>query len=500
MGQFSILNLKGECSRFQSTPAFYEDFNLDQIFKTISEKWGEDISDFYSYFPVSLDASNYRREVLADLQKSELYDVVLAFVRALDHYQEICERKSKVRDDRQIAIWHIREVRSYCECLEQLRDSLSEIQLTSRGFQEFKKLLDEYMSGEQYRNLHDTSAKVFEELDSYRVRIEYHNNRVYVSEAMKTDTYKQFLAECFPETEPTYIKNPFVNSVELLEFEEEVLSKFMKKHKNFLKEASKFYESNKEYVNDTFLQFRKEVVFYLSFITFERYMQNYHYDFCAPVLVEEKEFKADGLYDLALACVNVNEMKDVIRNDAFYAKEEQFFVLTGPNQGGKTTFARSLGQLVFFSKMGLDVPAVSAKLMYFEQILSHFSVEESVETGRGKLKEELIRLQPMMHMSPDHSFVVINELFTTAANYDAGIMGNRVLDHFLHKNSMGIYVTHLIELAAERPGIVSLVAMRDENGVRSFKMERSEPKQQANAVTQVKKYQLTYEEIMERLS
>ena len=34
---------------------------------------------------------------------------------------------------------------------------------------------------------------------------------------------------------------------------------------------------------------------------------------------------------------------------------ERFFVLTGPNQGGKTTFARSLGQLVYFTRIGLDL-------------------------------------------------------------------------------------------------------------------------------------------------
>ncbi len=143
---------------------------------------------------------------------------------------------------------------------------------------------------------------------------------------------------------------------------------------------------------------------------------------------------AVGLYDLALACTG----REVVTNDMFFKEQERFFVLTGPNQGGKTTFARSLGQLVYFSMMGLDVPAVSARVYRFPDILTHFSVEESVETGRGKLKEELTRLAPMMKdLGGRHAFVVINELFTTAANYDACIMGRRVLEHFLDKGCFG---------------------------------------------------------------
>jgi DNA mismatch repair ATPase MutS len=88
--------------------------------------------------------------------------------------------------------------------------------------------------------------------------------------------------------------------------------------------------------------------------------------------------------------------------------------------------------------MGLDVPAKNAKVTYFPDLQTHFSVEESVETGFGKLKEELTRLAPMMYENKRGTFVVINELFTTAASYDALIMGKRGLKHFVELGCMGI--------------------------------------------------------------
>ena len=208
---------------------------------------------------------------------------------------------------------------------------------------------------------------------------------------------------------------------------------------------------------------------------------------------------ARGLYDLALACANSGRAEDIVSNHMEYRAGESFFVVTGPNQGGKTTFARSLGQMVYLAKMGLDIPAESAALYHFPNLLTHFSVEESTQTGRGKLMDELVRLVPIMKAPCEGNFVVINELFTTAANYDACIMGKRVLEHLLAQGCMGIYVTHLAELGEERPGVASLRAMLDGQGERSFKIERDRAADHASAESQAIKYGLTYGQLRERL-
>ncbi len=97
-------------------------------------------------------------------------------------------------------------------------------------------------------------------------------------------------------------------------------------------------------------------------------------------------------------------------------------------------------------------------------------------------------------------FVVINELFTTAANYDACIMGKRVLDHFLNQCCRGIYVTHLSELAGADTRLVSLRAVLDREGRRTFRIERSNEDVPADAGSLVGKHGLTYEQLKERLA
>ena len=174
----------------------------------------------------------------------------------------------------------------------------------------------------------------------------------------------------------------------------------------------------------------------------------------------------------------------------------------GPNQGGKTTFARSLGQLVYFAGMGLDVPAIRANVPYFAALMTHFSAEESLGSGKGKLKEELVRLAPMMEEQAESAFVIINELFTTAAHYDGCIMGRRVLNHFIEKGCMGVFVTHLKELGKSVEGVAELTAMLDgsRERKRTYKISREQMQDVGYAEDIVNKYGLTYSELQRRLT
>ena len=95
---------------------------------------------------------------------------------------------------------------------------------------------------------------------------------------------------------------------------------------------------------------------------------------------------------------------------------------------------------------------------------------------------------------------MINELFTTAANYDANVMGKRVLEYFIGERCEGIYVTHLGELSKACEGVVSLRACVDERQVQTYVIKRSEALETAFANLQARKYGLTYQQLKERFS
>lgn len=497
--KFSILNQYDLTSEPDDIPAFYQDFNLAQIMDRVQIKWGRNVRKFYRRPAISSEEEEYRRAIYRDIKAEPVYNALIQFTENIKTAHVLREEKEKATYPEQKAVWHIREVVSYCEAYEKLEKDLSECELNSSGMQELLKTVREVLDSD-YRKLHEEAGLLFKEIRELRFILTYDKDRISITlgKLPGDGAYEEMMKEKSGR-EIRHFHNPFIGEARLTEIEYQCIEIIEKKNPQLFAKMRALSDASKSYERPVLVRFEEEVTFYLSYCSLQREMEDAGYKFTTPVRCEEGVMSAEGLFDLALAIVNLNTDKEVVANDFHFDKGERFFVLTGPNQGGKTTFARSLGQLVYFTKMGLDVPAASAKVPYFPDIQSHFSVEESVETGYGKLKEELTRLSPMMYENKRGTFVVVNELFTTAASYDALIMGKRVLKHFVELDCMGIYVTHLKELADEQEGVVSLRAMLDENRMQTFEIRRGEAEDTPCAENLVNKHQLTYTQLKERL-
>ncbi|MBO4627320.1 MAG: hypothetical protein J5645_05055 [Lachnospiraceae bacterium] len=497
--EFSILNLDGTSRDPEETEVFFTDLNLLQVIDWLTLKWGRDVRKYYLYFPMDAEAAAYRRAVYGDVKKDVIYRALMTYMEQLAGIAVLRGERERVSNPLQQAVWKVREATAFCEAYEALSEALAEGEPASAGMREFARILAEYLAKDSYLRMKETMKKVLEEIRSTRFVITCDKDRIRVElrEVVGEGAYEEWLSGAIG-SEVTRIQNPFAADIKITELENECLE-ILREKKPALFRALTSIPSGNECETPVLHRFSEEIRFYLSFAGFQREMEAAGFAFATPDTSEEKRMEAKGLYDLALALNSIGDGRSVVSNDFTLDGGERFFVLTGPNQGGKTTFARSLGQLVYLTKMGLDVPAVSANVPFFPGILTHFSVEESVETGRGKLMDELVRLAPMMRDDAKGSFVVINELFTTAANYDAQVMGKRVLEHFIGCGCKGIYVTHIKELADEREGVVSLRAILDEKGVPTFLIRRGEAEDGASAAGAVNKYRLTYEQLKERL-
>lgn len=480
---------------------FFTDFNLTRIIEEITHNWGEDVMPFYRYFPKDAESEAYRRKIYRDIRVPENFEGINKSYSLMQKKKFSKNNKDKARQPVAQHIWHVNEVYWYTRSVDYMDKCLSDKQLNSEGMRAFYEKLHEYATSKDFLYLYETSEKIQTELDGIRVKMLYENKRMVLLDEVENHPEaitESHLRELYSENTER-VANPFAGDFDILGIEKDILFLVMRKHSDLFKAAATMYDRHLDYEKDFITRFYEEVSFYLSFVKFENDMKNQGYVMTLPTEKEDEKIHAEGLYDLALALVNQKRGKEVVSNNFYYDQNDLFFVLTGPNQGGKTTFARSLGQLVFFTKMGLPVPADSANLHYFSDILTHFSVEESVETGRGKLMEELVRLAPMMKSAKENAFIVINELFTTAANYDACIMGKKVLSHFIQNGCHGIYVTHLAELLESEERAVGLCAALDDKGFQTYKILREVMEYQNCATNQVNKYGLTYDELKKRL-
>ena len=517
--EFSILDPRGRGREKKELPEYFRDLNLETVLDELALRWGASVRELYHYLPETAEDEAYRRSVYGDVKKERVFRLLEAFVQRMDEAEDIRREKEKVSVALQCSVWQVRETELRCAAAAELLVALEGEELSSEGMRVFRDILREKLESREERAVRERVNGIMKRIRAFRMVITYEKDRIRVAPGEAPGEYT-----VSGEAGSGSLKNPFASTPLLTELESACLDILTKKDPGFFRELREVSELAGNFRDPLNERFRKEIVFYLSFAAFQREMEEQGFVFTTPSVCDSRPPEARDLYDLALACVfrrqgflglrrrrdsmtgprfadpAPSSEKKVVANDIAWREGERFFVLTGANQGGKTTFARSLGQLVYFAGIGLDVPASEANVPFFRDIQSHFSVEESVETGRGKLKEELVRLAPMMEEKRQGTFVVINELFTTAASHDALVMGRRVLEHFIRLGCMGIYVTHLKELAAAHESTASLRAVLDENRVPTYVIRRGDAEDIPCAENMVAEHRLTYEQLKERLS
>jgi DNA mismatch repair protein MutS len=257
------------------------------------------------------------------------------------------------------------------------------------------------------------------------------------------------------------------------------------------------------YLDKTIWVFDREVQFHVAYLNFIAPMKAAGLEFCYPaVSTDSKQITANGSFDLALAAKLMPRADMVVRNDFYLAGPERIFVVSGPNHGGKTTFARMFGQLHYLASLGYPVPGREASLFLADRVFTHFEREEDLTTLRGKFEDELIRIRDLLDQATGDSVLVMNESFASTTLRDALFVGERVLDRMIALGLLGVYVTFVDELASLNEACVSMVAtvVPDSPAERTYELVRKPADGLAYAAAIAGKYGLTYRQLKDRLA
>ena len=521
MGFQSILFGSVDTELVKTEPDFFKDLQLDYLVDKILEQ-GKDYktTPYFYTFPGSAEVIQYRQQVCKDMESEALCTVLRSFCRRLAGARKVYNLSLESKSEIAIASYHLQAATFYREALLKLNEELSNIreQVSSEGLKEFHAYIKEELNKQESTGFVaalDRANSFFSEL---KFTLSMDTDKIVVSEekevAKKREkkdkkplvNYFEELAkllEVEPEEQYLYMRDIFPEPLKTSTLEHVLVGILKKSKPKVFEEISAFKKSFPDIFPKVILDFEEEVQFYLCFQKFKTRTLGMGYPMGMAKQSENGEFTGREVYDIALVWKQELNDYEVISNNFSMKNHPCFFVVTGPNQGGKTTFARSMGQAVYFALMGLPVNAEEFVVPVFNGISTHFEAEETLQSNSGKLKEEINRLLPMMRKDSNrNSFVVLNELFTTATTHDAMIMGRKVMESFLERQCYGIYVTHIQELAEEADNIISLVAQLEpgEESKRSYRMLPMKAQGYGYSDALVKKFHLEYEEIVRRLS
>lgn len=197
-------------------------------------------------------------------------------------------------------------------------------------------------------------------------------------------------------------------------------------------------------------ELHSDLLYYLSALLYIHDMEKVDAPLCYAKVASpaDKAFTVTSLYNPVLA-----EIKDIlpVANDIDFAPGGEILILTGINQGGKTTFLRSVGLCQALFQLGWPVPAETARISPVDRIVTVFSHEEDTRLQHGKLGQELKTIRRGLDLCTADSLMLFNEPVTGTSPLENLYLSREVLVSAKISNYRGIWVTHLYDLAAEAP-------------------------------------------------
>lgn len=490
----------------QEAPAFFSDLNLDQIIDAITA--GKEEYNLKPFFYTSLhavDMIEYRYEIMRELENEILFEYIKSFAQKMQAMRGQLTQAEKLYYQYQKESWFLDAVEIYCEAIHSLVSDLALVDLKARGFLAFREYVANYAQSESFISLITETRNLKEELSSIKYCLLIKDNSIRVRKYEGEMDYSLDVEETFEKFKQGAVKDyivKFYDSPDMNHVEAKILDFVAQLHPDVFLSLDNYCEKNSHYLDEKMGAFDREIQFYISYLEYMVKFRQVGLKFCYPKISDEcKGVYNYGGFDLALANKLMDENAAVVCNDFYLKGKERIFVVSGPNQGGKTTFARVFGQLHYLAGIGCPVPGSGARLFLFDQLFTHFEREEDITSLRGKLQDDLVRIYEILNRATADSIIIMNEIFTSTTLQDAIFLSKKVMGRILKLDILCVCVTFIDELASLSEKTVSVVStvVPENPATRTYKIVRRPADGLAHAISIAEKYRLTYDAIKERI-
>lgn len=470
----------------------------------------------------------FRQRIMRQLYRDDaLCETALAFVSCVSEAQKNLERVRGIKDAIRKKTFALQVRRDFLVKLEKIQKETAERVWEETALAESSRRLAVYISD-------DRTILEREELIDFLSALEQDVPRYLILNKNAGQECRDAVIDPEGKGEPDYTERlmsgaePFLGTYDfkIRVYQNTDISCLDKRIQNFifnrrpglLRDLEVLYEKYGECEISGFVQATGELVFYLSCIRFVREYERTGYFFCMPEFpasdfsMEDNrgacrrrsvDVEVRDAYDMALGINMYRSGKEsrIVPNDYGFSENRRFFILTGANQGGKTTFLRSVGLIQCMAQTGMFVPCRKARLWMVGQVHTHFGREEERGAAVGRFEQELQRTREILESLKDGDMVLLNETFTSTQRTAAVNLLKRLLLELDRRKCQGGLVTHFYEISdlLKKEGIFSLTTWPPEDGERDFKIRENEGFRYSYARDIAVKCGATYEKLMEKL-
>lgn len=484
------------------------------------------------FFSTDPEVLQYRQAIVEDLvNHPELYEV---FCKSVSEIQNVNDLRRVLGSDFSVdsALSAVRYLEMYEELVDMFADAFEQIEqnatsdITSEGMKQFRSLVYEVARSEEYQNLKREMAatgKNFGYLKSVTIGINLDENLRPKEAGIISINEKEFSAGSIIDklmkhrlTDRQVMMTPLYPLQKGLHGEEQkslnyamnsaLQTIFEKPLRSFEPLIQNYYKEN----TAMFVALLDDIRFLTAGVKFILDMRAKEFEMCRPQIcpVEEKVCQLQHVYNPMLAMRGVE--KTVVSNEFVLDEKGRFYLVTGPNHGGKSIFAYSIGMAQALCQLGLFVPAHQAKMSPMTGIFTHFPVSDENNYGKGRLESECARLSEILSQLSETDMLLMDESFSSTSGLEAGYIASEVLTGIGVIGCCGLFVTHIHDLPMKvseynnYPGnkskIDNLVAQMEskEDGVRSYRISRTTPDGLSYARDIAARYGLNLQEICKK--
>ncbi|MDQ6417880.1 hypothetical protein RB620_00375 [Paenibacillus sp. LHD-117] len=510
------------------------DLGLDALFHEISNgPWGYRTKQPHPlmYFTSDIQIITYRSNIVEDLYRQEaIYLLLYELLPLLEDLRDLQQRDRWSDDDTAASLYTVSEIELYLSCVERLYHGLCSTQPASQGLQRLSQLIAERYESPTFQSLRVDTRKLsfsVRNIKSITVGINL-DPQLYPCEAGIISVNDQLFRsgnlidrwlrldmkdDGFQSLAPLMASGKERSSEQNLALSRAINSALNTILKGSVREWRNCIKMYAVTSSNFLVGLAPEIRFLLSSVSWMKQLALKGLPLCRPQVAENEESSViDGLYHPLLAIQaaekQANGASSVVKNNITFDENGSIYILTGPNQGGKTVFMQAVGIAQLLYQLGLFVPAYSATIRPVDRVLVHAQSQARDHQMKGRFGEECSRLQQVFGKLTCNSLLLMDETFSSTSASEAAAIAGEVLLALRVSGCRVIFATHLHELtdqidklnAVPLEGgsrIDTLTAEIDTaSGQRSYVLRRSRPQGNSYARDIAQKYGVTYEQLV----